>query len=415
MLSSIKQHQSTNMSSTHTGRIDIIDAIRGFSLAGIVICHMVENYMAAMAPQSFYEAVSVGVADQIVDAFIGIFLRGKFIALFSFLFGLSFFIQMDNGARKGVAFGGRFLWRLALLFIIGYLHSLFYRGDILTIYAFLGVFLIPFYKVDNKWILGFAALLFLGLGRYIIFALFGGEHLFLDVDPMDQEAPRVMEYYDTLKNGSIWDVFATNAWEGHLDKLNVQYGIFGRGYYTFAFFLIGLFVGRSGFFKRFREEKKSTKRLLIWSIVLFVVSFGATAGIFISLGENVTMDNWLAMIGLSLMDLANFFMTLIYIALFVILYRKTKPERWLRKFAPYGRMALTNYVLQSILGTLLLFGWGFGLIGELRNLYTFLISLAIIAFQMWTSKLWLNYFHYGPLEWLWRSLTFFKAFPMKKD
>ncbi|NHF60140.1 DUF418 domain-containing protein [Flavobacteriaceae bacterium TP-CH-4] len=402
------------MSTVSTQRIEIIDALRGFALAGIVICHMVENYIAAMAPVHFYEAVSIGPADQIVDAFIGIFLRGKFIALFSFLFGLSFFIQMDNGEKRGIAFGGRFLWRLIILLVIGYVHSLFYRGDILTVYAMLGLFLIPFYKLDNKWVLGFAALLFLGLGRYLVFSFFQGDHLFSDVDPMNQEAPQIAEYYHTLKNGSIWEVFATNGWEGHVDKMNVQFGIFGRGYFTFAFFLIGLYVGRSGFFKRFRDEKKLTKKALIGSLVLFVVSLGITAGAFISLGPEVKMDNWVAMIGLSGMDMTNFAMTILYIALFTMLYRRVRPERWLRQFAPYGRMALTNYFLQSVLGTFLLFGWGLGYLGELRNIYTFLIALAIIILQMWTSKLWLRYFYYGPLEWLWRSLTFFKRFPFGK-
>lgn len=140
------------MSSSKSSRIQIIDALRGFALAGILICHMVEQYIGAGAPMSHYEAVSAGIADQVIDGLLGIFLRGKFIALFSFLFGLSFFIQMDNGTKKGVAYGGRFLWRLILLLVIGYAHSLFYRGDILTIYAMLGIFLIPFYKMDNKWI-----------------------------------------------------------------------------------------------------------------------------------------------------------------------------------------------------------------------------------------------------------------------
>ncbi|WP_273566761.1 DUF418 domain-containing protein [Maribacter halichondriae] len=398
------------MSKTATERIEIIDALRGFALAGILICHMVEQYIGALAPPSFYEATSSGIADQVVNAFIGIFLRGKFIALFSFLFGLSFFIQMDRGAQKGVAFGGRFLWRLLLLLLIGYVHSLFYRGDILTIYAMLGIFLIPFYKMENKWVLGFSALLFLGLGRYVIFYLTGDDHLFLDVDPTDQEAPRVLEYYNTLKNGSLWEVFATNAWDGHLDKMNYQYGIFGRGYFTFAFFLVGLYLGRSGFFKRFKEDKKLTQKILLWSSILLVVSIGITAGAFISLGPEVKMDNWVAMVGLTGMDLVNTAMTLIYIALFVMLYRKTKPEKWLAKLAPYGRMALTNYVMQSIVGTALLFGWGLGYLGEIPNRYTFLIAIVVILLQVWTSKLWLHYFYYGPLEWLWRSLTFSRFF-----
>ncbi|TMM57393.1 DUF418 domain-containing protein [Maribacter algarum] len=402
------------MSSTKSPRIEIIDALRGFALAGILICHMVEQYIGAGAPMSHYETVSSGIGNQIIDGFIGILLRGKFIALFSFLFGLSFFIQMDNGAKKGIAYGGRFLWRLVLLLLIGYAHSLFYRGDILTIYAMLGIFLIPFYKLNTKWALGFAALLFLGLGRYIIFYFTNGEHLFLDIDPMDMESPRMTEYYETIKNGSLYEVFATNSWDGHLDKMNYQYGAFGRGYFTFAFFLIGLYVGRTGFFKRFKEERKFTKKVLIGSIILLVVSISITAGAFIGIGQEGNVNSWLGMIGLSGMDMANLAMTLIYIALFVIFYRKVKPEKWLAKFAPYGRMALTNYVLQSIVGTALLFGWGLGYLGELQNVYTFLIALALIAIQMWLSKIWLQNFNYGPLEWIWRSLTFFKVFPMKK-
>lgn len=402
------------MSTTTSSRIEIIDALRGIALAGIVLCHMVENYIGARAPQSFYEAVSVGPLDQVVDGLLNFFFRGKFIALFSFLFGLSFFIQMKNGVKKGVAFGGRFLWRLVLLFIIGYVHSLFYRGDILTIYAILGIFLIPFYKVDTKWVLAFSAVLFLGLGRYLVFFLTQGEHLFLNIDPMDPNAPNVLAYYNTLKTGSIWEVFQTNAWEGHLDKMNFQYGIFGRGYFTFAFFLIGLYIGRIGFFKRFKTDKKLTKRVLVGSVVLLLIGFGVTALAFISMGPEAKLDNWIAMIGLSGMDIANLAMTLIYISLFVILYRKTRMERWLLKFAPYGRMALTNYFFQSLFGGLLLYGWGFGYLGELTSTYTFLLALLFIAFQVWASKLWLRRFHYGPLEWAWRSMTFFKIFPLKK-
>jgi len=402
------------MSLTKAPRIEIIDALRGFALAGILICHMVEQYLGAAPPPSHSEDVSVLLSDQIIDGFIGIFMRGKFLALFSFLFGLSFFIQMDNGAKKGKAFGGRFLWRLLLLLAIGYIHSLFYRGDILTIYAMLGILLIPFYKANNKWVLGVAALLFLGLGRYSIFYLTKGEHLFLDVNPMDMESTHVADYYNILKNGSIGDVFVTNSWQGHLDKMNFQYGIFGRGYFTFAFFLVGLYVGRSGFFTRFRESKKITKKVLIYSLILFVVSLGITAGAFMSMAQEPQMNSWTAMIGLSGYDLNNVAMTFIYLALFVMLYRKMKGEKWLVKLAPYGRMALTNYVMQSILGTLLFYGWGFGFLGFI-NTFTFLIAIVLIILQVWVSNIWLQHYKYGPLEWVWRSLTFFKNFPIKKE
>ena len=395
------------------GRITSIDAIRGFALAGIVICHVVENYIGAMPPTNFYEAVHQGIADTIVDGFIGIFLTGKFIALFSFLFGLSFFIQMENGAKRNGYFGGRFLWRLLLLFAIGFVHSLFYRGDILTIYALLGIALIPFFKVSNKWILGIAVVLFLGLARILVFTATGGTPL-LGGEEVTPESPKVLAYYDTLKNGGLLDVFATNAWQGHLDKMEFQFGIFGRGYFTFAFFLVGLYVGRSGFFNQLQDNKKYIKKVLLYATIVLVVAFGSTAAAFASMGPDFSFQRWNAMIGLTAMDIANAAMTIIYIALFAMLYLKHNWQQRLNAFAPYGRMALTNYVGQSVVFTFFLFGWGLGYIGELRQLYTFFIAIVFIALQMWLSKWWLKRYAYGPLEWLWRSLTFFKVYPLRK-
>ena len=210
------------------------------------------------------------------------------------------------------------------------------------------------------------------------------------------------------------EVFATNAIDGNIDKAEYQLGVFGRGYFTFAFFLVSLVVGRSGFFKRFREEEKLIKKVLLYATIAFVLSFCIMAGGFASMGQNFEMKSWNAMIGFVGMDLVNAAMTIIYIALFTMWFKKVKGERFLIKFTPYGRMALTNYVFQSIVFTFILFGWGLGLIGELRQLYTFLIALVFIALQMWLSKVWLNYFKYGPLEWLWRSLTFLKVFPFRK-
>ena len=402
------------MSSSKSTRIEIIDSLRGLALAGILICHMTENYIGSMSPQSFNDAVHVGMIDNIIDGLIFFFLRGKFIALFSFLFGLSFFIQMDNGAKKGKPFGGRFLWRLIILLAIGYVHSLFYRGDILTIYAFLGLFLIPFYRIKSKWLLVISAILFLGIARYIIYFFIGTNSIWGGSPEMDNNAAWVVDYYNVLKEGSLWDVFKANGLQGHLDKADYQFSIFGRGYFTFGFFLIGLFVGRQEYFKNYRNHKKLLKNTVIWSSVILVVSLGLVAAAFSQVGPDGGLDSWFAMVGLSAVDIGNMAMTFLWIAIFVILYKKTKPERWLSKLAPYGRMALTNYVLQSIIGTLLLYGWGFGLIGELRQLYTFLIALVFIAFQVWLSKIWLSYYNYGPLEWLWRSLTFFKIFPFKK-
>ncbi|MBT8179750.1 MAG: DUF418 domain-containing protein [Eudoraea sp.] len=394
-------------------RIEIIDALRGFSLAGIVIVHMVENYIAAPTPEGALDATHIGVLDYVVDGFIMIFLRGKFFALFSFLFGLSFFIQMDSAHHKGQDFRWRFLWRLALLFVIGYLHHMFYRGDILTIYALLGVFLVPFYKVRNPWVLGVAAVLFLGLGRYVVFMITGGDNLFMS-GGFEPNSPEIVAYFELLKSGSIAEVMHSNALEGQLMKMDFQLGIFSRGYLTFAFFLLGLYAGRIKFFANYKDKWPLMRDILYGSLGIFALGIVVTFFSFSQLGPEVKFDNWLAMIGLTGLDLVNLGMTFMLMALFVYLYIKVKGQRLLGSFAAYGRTALTNYVFQSILGTFLFFGWGLGYLASIPNRYTFLIAIGLIIFQMLISRWWLKHFYYGPLEWVWRSLTHFKSYPLKR-
>ena len=403
------------MSSTSPAkkRIEIIDALRGFSLAGIVIVHMVENYIAAPTPEGALDATHIGILDYVVDGFIMILLRGKFFALFSFLFGLSFFIQMDSAHQKGQDFRWRFLWRLVLLFIIGYLHHMFYRGDILTIYALLGILLVPFYKVRNPWVLGAAAVLFLGLGRYVVFMITGGDNLFIS-GGFDPNSPEIVTYFELLKTGSLPEVMHSNAIEGQLMKLDFQLGIFSRGYLTFAFFLLGLYAGRIKFFANYKEKWPFMRDILYGSLGIFALGIVVTFFSFSQLGPEVKFDNWLAMLGLTGLDLVNLGMTFMLMALFVYLYIKVKGQRLLQVFAPYGRTALTNYVLQSILGTFLFFGWGLGYLASIPNRYTFLIAIALIIVQMLISRWWLKHFYYGPLEWVWRSLTHFKSYPLKR-
>jgi uncharacterized protein len=398
---------------TALGRMDIVDALRGFSLAGIVIVHMVENYIGAPAPEGALEATHIGVIDYVVEGFIFLLLRGKFFALFSFIFGLSFFIQIDNAHKKGIDFRLRFLWRLLLLFVIGYLHSLFYRGDILTVYAVLGIFLLPFYNIKNTWIIAFASLLFLGIGRYIVFLITQGGNLFMPGE-FSPNSPEIIAYFDMIKNSSLLHVFNGNMIDGHLMKMDFQLGVFSRGYLTYGFFLLGLFIGRVGYFRNYFNEIRLTKYVLYWSIGLFFVSLIIAFASFAQIAENVTFDNWPAMIGLTAFDINNLAMTFIIVCLFVLGYNKVKGKRLLNAFIPYGRIALTNYFLQSVIGTFIFFGWGLNYLGELRNAYSFLLAILIIILQMIISKWWLSQFYYGPLEWIWRSITYFKVYPLKR-
>lgn len=144
------------------GRITVIDALRGFSLIGICLIHGMQHFgaMGTMAPQAMFPWE--GTLDEIFRWFINYLVFGKFFIIFSCLFGLSFFIQMDRAAQKGVDFRARFLWRLVLLLVIGFVHGLLVRVDILLVYALLGFVLVLMYKWPTKLLVGITLFLFLG-------------------------------------------------------------------------------------------------------------------------------------------------------------------------------------------------------------------------------------------------------------
>jgi len=401
------------MSNTTSKRIQIIDALRGFALAGIVLVHMVENYLGGPADEAVMEGMHAGTIDYVVDGIIQILFRGKFFALFSFLFGLSFFIQMDSGAKREQKYALRFLWRVLLLLIIGLAHHFIYRGDILSIYAILGILLIPFHKVSTRTLLILTGLIFLGIGRFVVFALNPDGLLFLE-DMMMPDSPATKAYLEVLRNGSFWEVGIDNSTNGQLMKMEFQFGVFTRGYLTFAFFLLGLLVGRFKLLHEFETHLNKLSTLFWAGGIGLVVALGITIAGFSQMGQEFSLESWWVMIGLTGIDLANIALTLLILTFFVWLFAKSKWQRRLLHFAPYGRMALTNYVLQSILGAVIFYGWGLGYLGKIPNRYTFLMGFLIIALQMWLSKIWLKKCHYGPLEWLWRSATHGKWYPLLK-
>lgn len=393
----------------NTPRIDIIDAFRGFALIGVGFVHMFEQYSAAPPIEKITQVAASDTFSQILGGINGMLLTGKFYLLFSFLFGLSFFIQIDRPKQNNESFTGKFIYRLFFLFLFGYVHHLFYRGDILALYAILGALLLIAHRIPTKALIVFAVLLALGLGRFISLAVFG--------DAMALAGPASPEniaYYDTLQNGSLMNVFTINNIGGFKNVIDFSFGIFGRGYITLALFVLGIILGRSGVFKNLESHTQSIKKTLYWSILAAVVSFALVAFTFSQVEQPPTFTTWLEGVALTFYDLFNLSVGTLYSCAFLLLAIHFKQGKISKALAPYGRMALTNYLLQSLMGSFLYYGWGLNQMGKWPNSIILLAAVTLAAGQVIFSRIWMKHYYYGPCEWLWRVLTLRKMVPLKR-
>lgn len=394
-------------------RIVLIDSLRGFALAGVALVHLTQRYITYATPEGYLAGLD-SLPDYIVNGIIQLFFVGKSYALFSILFGLSFTIQMQSAAQRGENFSIRFLWRAALLFVIGYGHHLFYGGDILIIYAILAPLIIPFYKLKNKWLLMVAGIMFIGLPSLITYAIMGNNNLFGLPSMNDAANPINQKIFQAMHAGSLRDVFNINTLYGFKMQFSFQLTS-GRLYDTYGYFLIGLFLGKIGLFRNVDQYVLSIKKSIKWALLSIPVIIGVAIIVFMLAPKAKQFSStWQEVIAMNFYNWINISFLVIILSGFVLLYQKSKWQKRLSFFAPYGRMALTNYVSQAIVGTFLLYGWGLGLCEHIRTLYLFFIAIGLVIVQTYACKIWLNNFKYGPLEWLWRSGTYLKMQPFRK-
>jgi uncharacterized protein len=405
-------------------RIRLIDALRGLALAGIGIFHFGNQFLAFMPPPDHRTFNIHGPLDGVIEALLQIFIVGKGFALFSLMFGLSFAIQMQRAEARDPRgdFRYRFAWRLAVLFGIGFLHSLFFAGDILTVYALLGLPMLLFYRVGDRWLLALALVLLIGTPRVIQRVI---------VPPATRASQKVMmtsmeeagvRHWQALESGDLAKIVRNNVTEGLRSKWEYQTGLMGRGYQTFALFLVGLWAGRRRIFENLESHRGLFKRLLRWTggltvalpvlmIALFMIGRamgGAQSGAQGPEGGMPDFGSWQVIAGVCIYDAWNNLMTLFYVAAFVVLFERRRWQALALRFAPVGRMALSSYLLQTVAGSFIFFGFGLGLLGRHGNSVTVPIGIAVVATLTLICSLWLRHFFFGPVEWAWRSLTWLR-------
>jgi len=230
---------------------------------------------------------------------------------------------------------------------------------------------------------------------------------------MESSPENDLHYWNAVKSGAFSEIVWLNSWDGFWQKMEFQFGFFSRGYQSFGWFLLGLLAGRLRLFELAEAYRPLWRKLLRYGLFIFLGLIAVAALIFGVFGKKIpeSVSNFL---GISFFDWANIALTFAYIGAFALLFLKPNWQRRLLVFAPYGRMALTNYVLQTLIGTAIFFSFGLGLIGDFGNSVTLPLGLAVCVVQIWWSARWLQHFQYGPLEWLWRSLTWFSWQPFRK-
>jgi uncharacterized protein len=402
-------------------RIPIVDVLRGFALLGILLVNMElfsHPVQLVIAPME----TSAAWIDRAAVWVVRFLAEGKFYSLFSLLFGLGFALQMARATEKGIRFIPLYLRRLLVLLGIGLLHAhLIWVGDILTLYALLGFVLILFRQTSPHALVRWVIVLLLIPVLFYAFAL--GMIALGSTQPgvaeqiqQDLEAQRqayvaaIQRAYDVYANGGFVEITVQRVY----DLNSMAFTSLFLTPSVFAMFLVGLWFARKKVFEDLEGNQPFFHRLLVWGLIIGVIGNIVFASL---IGPDSpryipSLEVFVATLGQSFGAPA---LSLCYVAALVLLSRRPAWQQRLAPLAQVGRMALTNYLGQSVICTLIFYGYGLGLFGQVGKAAGLMLAVAIYAAQVWFSNWWLKRFQYGPMEWLWRSLTYARWQPMRKS
>lgn len=386
-------------------RFEAIDALRGFALAGVFLSNLPMLSLFRMLPDAERAALPTAPFDTLAMQMIEVLVLDKFITLFSLLFGLGFALQLKRAEARGAGGLARYVRRLLVLLGIGAIHAyLVWWGDILLIYAFAGLLLILF----RTWTAG--SLIAIGLAIALVLPLLAAP--WLDGALRGDAAPPD-RYADALRAFSGSDALEALRANGELTHW-MRICNWALLCFVLGRFLIGYWAGRHGLLQYPERNLRLLRRLFARSLVVgIVLTFAYRTDM--PRAFMAALDTQTGLDFTQLVDRgAGLALGIAYATGFVLLYRRAFWQRWLRLLVPAGRMALTLYLTQSLIGVGLFYGVGLG-IGPGGGAVVWL-SVWVVAFalQVAASHAWLARFRYGPFEWLWRWFTHGSRPPLRR-
>ncbi|WP_223637588.1 DUF418 domain-containing protein [Corallococcus sp. EGB] len=401
-------------------RVHALDALRGFALLGVFVSNSLNWFNGRVfLPREQALALAAPPLEVAVNALFGLLIEQKFVTLFTFLFGLGFALQMTRAEGRGTSIVPVYRRRLGVLLGIGLVHMFaLWLGDILTTYALVGFVLLLFRQRSDKAVLVCAALfLFVvptvfSVGQRVLPMVLDGaaETESAQKAAKELDAERRAAFIAGLSSDSVVASQQANArygWESisNPNRPILLSIILGR-------FLLGLWAGRRGLLQQVERHRPLLRKLAAWGL-----GVGGVIGLFI-MGLNIqyrsmtNLPGWLVWMRIP-KDVGVLFLGVGYAASFALLFQQERWRKVLGVFTPAGRMALTLYLMQSVVSLCLYDGWGLGLVGRTPPSLSVLMSLVAFAGQVAFSHWWLKRFRFGPVEWLWRSLTYGRVQPMR--
>ncbi|NMA74410.1 MAG: DUF418 domain-containing protein [Bacteroidales bacterium] len=378
-------------------RIVAVDVLRGLAVMAIVLLHSIEHFNFYVFPEVVPGWMEF-TDKAIWDSFFFLF-GGKAYAVFALLFGFGFYIQYENERKRGRDFRLRFLWRMVLLFLLGQLNAMFFTGEVLTTYAILGVILPLLCRLNNRTLMIVIVICMLqpiDLGR-IIYALMNPEFQMAQ-SSLDSHFWNVS--YQVRHVGNFWQTAKMNLWEGQLASMAWAL-LNGRVMQILGLFLLGLFLGRKEFFVETPQNKMLWLKLLGFSLLAFFPLYGLTN----MLPDFVSRKELLEPLNIILSSLHKLSFMFVLVTAFLLVYYLAKNNNLLNKLAPFGKMSLSNYIFQSIIGSFLFYSWGLYLGQYLSITYSLIVGIILFLVQWTFCVWWLKTHRYGPFEAIWRRLT----------
>lgn len=403
----------SNQPVASTERYQLLDVLRGFALLGVLLANMVTHSGYFFLSDAGKQVLGSFELDHVVEWWEHFLIDGKFYSLFSLLFGIGFALQLNRAELRLDNFSGRFRRRLFILFLIGLVHAVFlYVGDILTVYALTGFLLLLFRKSSDKTLLRAAAVLL--LLPVLQYAIFWAMQLFSEPTP-SSTVPTDNSFFDqiihTYRTGSFAEIIQLNI-GGLIFGRYPDLLFTGRFFRVLAMFLIGVFIARKQLYNQLEANRPLFKKVLLYGALTgipcnLVLAAMMTTGSYYNLEPMGIIQPIVYAYGVPALCLC-------YAAGITLLFTRPGWKKKLLVFAPVGQMALTNYLMQSVICVFIFMGYGGGLIASIGPAQLSLIAIAIYSAQLIYSPIWLRYFHFGPMEWVWRSLTYRRRQPFLK-